>query len=84
MELLKFGMDVNQQHYCLACPCRSNVQSYKKVQKGFEIQNRRFRMNLLLSKLKANVFDTILGGKQNTTCFLKENLRGQKFCFENN
>lgn len=41
-------------------------------------------MNLLLSKLKANVFDTILGGKQNTTCFLKENLRGQKFCFENN
>lgn len=41
-------------------------------------------MNLLLSKLKANVFDTILGGKQNTTCFLKENLRDQKFCFENN
>lgn len=39
-------------------------------------------MNLLLSKLKANVLDTILGGKQNTTCFLKENLRGQKFCFE--
>lgn len=41
-------------------------------------------MNLLLSKLKANVFDTILWEKQNTTDFLKENLRGQKFCFENN
>lgn len=57
----------------------------KKVQKahsGFEIQNRRLGMNLLLSKLKSNVFDTILWEKQNTTDFLKENLRGQKFCFE--
>lgn len=27
MELSDFGMDVNQLHYCLACPCRSNVQS---------------------------------------------------------
>lgn len=80
MELLKFGMDVNQQHYCHV----GQTYKAKKVQMGFEIQNRRFRMNLLLSKLKANVFDTILGGKQNKTCFLKENLRGQKFCFENN